>query len=365
MIERKGPLTGIKIVEFAGIGPGPHAAMMLADMGANVIRIDRKGEGPTDVTNIPLRSRRSIALNLKDPQDKAIALTLCEKADAIIEGFRPKVMERLGFAPEVLHKTNPKLVYGRMTGWGQTGPLAEVAGHDLNYIAITGALGAIGKQDEAPQFPLNLLGDFGGGSTYLVIGILAAILEAKTSGKGQVVDAAISDGVANLSSMIWWLLEAKQWSPKRESNFLDGGAHYYNIYATKDNKYISIGSIEPQFYKELRLLCGLQDETFDKQNDPRAWEGLKDKLTALFLTKSRDEWVELLEGTEVCFAPVLHWSEAPNHPHNKARETFVVRDGVTQPAPAPRFSRTPSGISAKPASPDEFREEVLKEWGVV
>ncbi len=337
-----GPLAGFRIVEFAGIGPGPFACMMLADMGAEVVTLDRVGV-KKNLKSAAGRGRKVVGLDLKDKAAIAQVLDLLEHADALIEGFRPGVMERLGLGPEMVRARNPRLVYGRMTGWGQEGPLAQAAGHDINYISVTGALAAIGPA-EKPVPPLNLVGDFGGGALYLVVGVLAALLEAKASGRGQVVDAAMCDGAASLMSMFFDMTAMGRWSEGRESNFLDGGAHFYGVYECACGKFISIGSIEPQFYALLRQLAGLSDEGFDAQMDRTAWPTLKQKLAEIFRTRTRDEWCEIMEGTDVCFAPVLTMAEAPLHPHMAARKIFVNRHGVTQPAPAPRFSRTPSAI---------------------
>ena len=337
-----GPLAGFRIVEFAGIGPGPFACMMLADMGAEVVTLDRVG-AKKNLKSVAGRGRKIVELDLKDKAATAQVLDLLGHADALIEGFRPGVMERLGLGPEVVQARNPRLVYGRMTGWGQEGPLAQAAGHDINYISVTGALAAIGTA-EKPVPPLNLVGDFGGGALYLVVGVLAALLEAKQSGKGQVVDAAMCDGAASLMSMFFDMAVAGRWTEQRGSNFLDGGAHFYGVYECACGRFISIGSIEPQFYALLRQHAGLSDADFDHQMDRKAWPGLKQKLVDIFKTKTRDEWCGIMEGTDVCFAPILTMSEAPEHPHMAARQTFVTRHGLTQPAPAPRFSRTPSAI---------------------
>jgi alpha-methylacyl-CoA racemase len=342
-----GPLTGFRIVEFAGIGPGPFACMMLADMGAEVVTLDRPGAGKHRKSAAG-RGRKVVEIDLKDKAALGQALDLLERADALVEGFRPGVMERLGLGPDVVLARNPRLVYGRMTGWGQDGPLAQAAGHDINYISVTGALAAIGSA-ERPVPPLNLVGDFGGGALYLAVGLLAALLEAGRSGKGQVVDAAMCDGVASLMSMFFDLTAAGRWTEGRENNLLDGGAHFYGVYACACGKFISIGSIEPQFYALLRQLAGLSDQAFDAQMEREAWPSLRQKLTEVFKTRTRDEWCAIMEGTDVCFAPVLTLTEAPLHPHMAARKTFIERHGVTQPAPAPRFSRTPSTVR-EPAS---------------
>lgn len=337
-----GPLKGMRIVEFAGIGPGPFACMMLADMGAEVITLDRVG-AKKNLKSVAGRGRKVVELDLKDKASIAKVLDLLANADALIEGFRPGVMERLGLGPDVVLARNPRLVYGRMTGWGQTGPLACAAGHDINYISITGALAAIGGKDK-PIPPLNLVGDFGGGALYVVVGVLAALLEASRSGKGQVVDAAMCDGAASLMSMFFDMTAIGRWKEERESNMLDGGAHFYGVYECKDGKFVSIGSIEPQFYALLRKLADLTDADYEAQMEAKGWPSLKEKLNKVFKTKTRDEWCAIMEGSDVCFAPVLTMSEASKHPHMAAREVFVTRHGVTQPAPAPRFSRTPSTI---------------------
>ena len=353
-----GPLSGYRIVEFAGIGPGPFACMMLADMGADVVTLDRVG-AKKNLKSVAGRGRKVVELDLKDKASIAKVIDLLANADALIEGFRPGVMERLGLGPDVVHGRNPRLVYGRMTGWGQEGPLAQAAGHDINYISVTGALAAIGTK-EKPVPPLNLVGDFGGGALYLVVGVLAALLEAKKSGKGQVVDAAMCDGAASLMSMFFDMAAMGRWTDQRETNFLDGGAHFYGVYECSCGQFISIGSIEPQFYALLREHAGLSEACFDAQMDREGWAALREKLVGVFKTKSRDEWSEIMEGTDICFAPILTMKEAPNHPHMAAREVFVTRHGVTQPAPAPRFSRTPSVI--RDAAKAEIAD-VTSEWG--
>ncbi|HEX3116750.1 MAG TPA: CaiB/BaiF CoA-transferase family protein [Bradyrhizobium sp.] len=352
-----GPLTGVRIVEFAGIGPGPFACMLLADMGAEVVTLNRVG-ARKNLKSVAGRGRKVVELDLKDKAAVAQVLDLLANADALIEGFRPGVMERLGLGPDAVATRNPRLVYGRMTGWGQEGPLAQAAGHDINYISVTGALAAIGPK-EKPVPPLNLVGDFGGGALYLVVGVLAALLEARKSGKGQVVDAAMCDGAASLMSMFFDMTAMGRWTEGRESNFLDGGAHFYGVYECACGKFISIGSIEPQFYALLRQLAGLTDAGFDAQMDRKAWPGLKQRLVELFKTRTREEWCKIMEGTDVCFAPVLTMAEAPDHPHMAARKIFVSRHGVTQPAPAPRFSRTPSAIR-EPAT--AVIAELMSEW---
>lgn len=359
-----GPLKGIKVIEMAGIGPGPFCAMMLSDMGAEVIRVDRlahKGSGHK--ANVLNRGRRSIAVDLKNPEGVATVQRLIDGADVVIEGFRPGVMERLGLGPDACLERNSRLVFGRMTGWGQDGPLALAAGHDINYISIGGALGAMGYADRPPAPPLNLVGDFGGGAMYLLAGVLAALVERGMSGKGQVIDAAMTDGTASLLSPFYGMMAMGMWTKERMDNRLDGGAHYYGSYACADGKFISIGSIEPQFYALLLELCEIDDPEFAKQNDKQHWASLRGKLEALFITQPRDHWCALLEGTDVCFAPVLDLQEAPTHPHNVARQSFVEIDGVTQPAPAPRFSRTPSSVQAPAAIAGEHSEAILNDWG--
>ncbi|MFZ4067102.1 MAG: CaiB/BaiF CoA transferase family protein, partial [Phenylobacterium sp.] len=320
---RQGPLTGLKIIEFAGIGPGPFCGMLLSDLGADVVRIDRKGQGRGSPADITARGRRSVGLDLKNPAAIETCLKLFETADVVFEGFRPGVMERLGLGPDLALKRNPKLVYGRMTGWGQFGPYAQAAGHDMNYIAITGALHAIGTEDK-PVPPLNLVGDFGGGALYLAFGILAGVIKARETGEGQVIDCAMSDGAASLMSMFYGFKASGAWTEGRRSNLLDGGAHFYDTYACKDGSWVSIGSIEPQFYALLLEKTGLSADTaFQAQMDRSAWPALSDKIAAVLKTKTRAEWCALMEGSDVCFAPVLSWDEATKHPHNVARETFL------------------------------------------
>ena len=336
-----GPLSGVRVVELAGIGPGPFCAMMLADLGADVVRIGRPG-GEADALDVTSRNRCSIELDLRADGGAEQALALIAHADLLIEGFRPGVMERLGLGPEVCLSRNPRLVYGRMTGWGQTGPLARAAGHDINYIAITGALHALGRPEHPPSPPLNLVGDFGGGGMLLAVGLLAALHEVAASGRGQVVDAAMTDGTSLLSAFIHGLKAQGRWTNQRGENLLDGGAHFYDTYACADGRFVAIGAIEPQFYAELRHRCGIDDPLFDEQGDVTRWPLLKLRLADIFRTRTRDEWCALLEGSDACFAPVLDLDEAPAHPHNRARQTFVSVDGIVQPAPAPRFSRTPA-----------------------
>ena len=359
-----GPLAGIKVVEMAAIGPVPFCAMMLSDMGADVIRIDRlKQKGSGHRANVLYRGRKSIAVDLKDSQGVDVAMKLINKCDAVIEGFRPGVMERLGLGPEVCLNQNPKLVYGRMTGWGQQGKLSQAAGHDINYISLAGALGSMGYPDRSPTPPLNLIGDFGGGAMYLLSGVLAALLERHSSGKGQVIDAAMTDGTASLLSGFYGMMAMGMWTTDRYKNRLDGGAFYYGSYECADGKHISLGSLEPQFYALLLEKCGIEDESFDEQLDQEAWPLKRQKMEAIFITKTRNQWCEILEGTDVCFAPVLDLEEAPDHPHNKERETFVNFEGITQPAPAPRFSRTQGTIQSSANLTGENSEEILEKWG--
>jgi alpha-methylacyl-CoA racemase len=365
-----GPLSGYRIIELAGIGPGPFAAMMLADMGAEVVRVERAKavHGPAPDTphfDVLLRGRRNIAIDLKHPDGVRTLLDLVGSADGLIEGFRPKVMERLGIGPDVCLQRNPRLVFGRMTGWGQSGTLAEAAGHDINYISLAGALAHFGREGQAPVPPLNMVGDFGGGGMLLAFGVVCALLEAQRSGHGQVVDAAMVDGSAVLMSMFWSFKSIGLFDEtRRGTNLLDTGAHFYDVYRCADDEYISIGSIEPQFYAELLRLTGLQDDPeFAKQMDKSTWPHLKQRLADLFATKSRDEWCSVMEATDVCFAPVLTMTEAARHPHNVARGTFVDSAGATQPAPAPRFSRTPGEIAAPPAHPGQHSVEILRDWG--
>ena len=362
-----GPLEGKKIIEIAGIGPGPFCAMVLSDLGAEVIRVDRVSAVPDEFPATPgvdllNRGRKSVAFDLKNQEGIRALLRLVEEADAFIEGFRPGVAERLGIGPEVCLERNPRLVYGRMTGWGQTGPYSNMAGHDINYIALSGVLGTIGREGEPPVPPVNLVGDFGGGGMLLALGICAAFVEVQTSGKGQVVDAAMTDGSALLATMIHTFLSMGVWGD-RGTNMLDTGAPFYDVYECADGEYISLGSIEPQFYAELLRITGLDQEELPKQMDRSQWPKMKLKIAETIRSKTRDQWVELMEGTDVCFAPVLSPSEACAHPHNVERETFVEVGGVKQPAPAPRFSRTPGVIDGPPPHPGEHTEEVLSSWG--
>jgi alpha-methylacyl-CoA racemase len=368
MPKAQGPLAGIKIVELVGIGPGPFACMLLADLGADVIRVDRAqnvagGDPESPPLDLLARGRRSIGVDLKSPAGVETVLRLVDQADVLIEGFRPGVMERLGLGPDVCAKRNPKLVYGRMTGWGQEGPLASAAGHDINYISLTGALHTIGRNGQAPVPPLNLVGDFGGGTMYLIMGVLAALVERQSSGKGQVVDTAMTDGSASLMTIFYGLMHLGFWKDERGTNMLDTGAHFYDVYETKDGKYVSIGSIEPQFYALLLKHTGLAGETLPAQFDRDQWPALKEKVAGIIRSKTRDEWCTIMENTDVCFAPVLSMSEAPSHPHNVARGTFTEVKGVVQPAPAPRFSRTPGAIQCPPAHPGQHTDEALADWG--
>ncbi len=363
-----GPLAGVRIIELAGIGPGPFCAMMLADMGADVIRVDRAGAvrggdpstPPADVMN---RGRRSIGVDLKSPGGVETVMRLVESADALMEGFRPGVTERLGLGPDDCLARNPALVYGRMTGWGQDGPYAHAAGHDINYISLAGALDSYGRRGQAPVPPINMVGDFGGGGMYLAFGMVCAILEARGSGQGQVVDAAMVDGAASLMSFIHGFRAMGVWNDERGTNMLDTGSHFYDVYETSDGRYVSIGSIEPQFYAELREKLDLTDPKWDQQMSRSAWPELKEELAAIFKTRTRDEWCEVMEHTDICFAPVLSLAEAPQHPHNVHRGTFIEYEGITQPRPAPRFSRTDSEIQRPPAHAGQHTDEVLSDYG--
>lgn len=363
-----GPLQGIKIVELAGIGPGPMAAMLLADLGATVLRIERRESVELGIKrplrfDLPLRNRQVIALNLKQPEDHALALRLIGNADGLIEGFRPGVAERMGLGPDACLERNPRLVYGRITGWGQTGPLAQAAGHDLNYIALTGILDRIGRRDQPPTVPLNLVGDFGGGGLYLALGMLAGILETRQSGHGQVVDAAIVDGAVSLAASTVGLHAAGMLQPERGTNVLDSGAYFYDVYACADGKWISVATIERRFHAQLLEILGIDAAHFPAQDDRARWDEARHILATRFATKTRDEWCKLLEGTDACFAPVLTLDEAPDHPHLKSRGTFITVDGVRQPAPAPRFSRTPAATPHTPAAPSrEASLAALEAW---
>lgn len=360
-----GPLKGLKIIEMAGIGPGPFCGMVLADLGAEIIRVDRASAIGTGSKQEPSnRGKKSIAVDLKAKEGVEVVLKLVETADAIFEGFRPGVMERLGIGPEVCLARNDRIVFGRMTGWGQEGPLANAAGHDINYISLSGALAAIGRPGSPPVPPLNLIGDFGGGGMLLALGLVAALLESKESKQGQVVDAAMTDGSALLMTMIYSMQSSGMWKTTMGSNLLDGGSHFYDTYECKDGKFISIGSIEPQFYALLCQIAELDEKVFSKQMSRDLWPEQKEEIKKIFLKKTRDEWCELMEGTDVCFAPVLDMSEAPQHPHNKERKTFIDLEGVTQPAPAPRFSRTEPEVVSSPSIVGEHTNEVLSSIGL-
>jgi alpha-methylacyl-CoA racemase len=363
-----GPLAGVRVLEFEAIGPGPFCGMMLADMGADVLLVDRRidpgaGLGPDRWFDLMLRGRRSVTLDLKSGSGVAAALMLAEKADALIEGFRPGVMERLGLGPEEMLARNPRLVYGRMTGWGQDGPLAARAGHDINYIALSGALHAIGRDGEAPVPPLNLVGDFGGGGMLLAFGIACGIIEARSSGRGQVVDAAMVDGASLLSAMFHGLLAGGQWGEERGRNILDSGAPWYDTYQTKDDQYVAVGALEPKFYAELIERLGLAARRLPHQYDRARWPELRALFSTAFRAKTRDEWCAIFEGSDACFAPVLSFSEARNHPHAVAREGFVEVGGIPQPAPAPRFGRTPGAATRAAPERGAGGRDALGDWG--
>ncbi|RKS69023.1 alpha-methylacyl-CoA racemase [Actinomadura pelletieri DSM 43383] len=362
-----GPLAGTRVVELAGIGPGPFAAMLLADLGADVIRVDRatavrdgKATGGTDFTN---RGKRSIAIDLKSDRGRDVALRLVERADVLVEGFRPGVAERLGLGPDDCLARNPALVYGRMTGWGQEGPLSRTAGHDIAYLAVTGALHAIGRADGPPQVPVNLLGDFAGGSMYLVVGVLSALLAARTSGRGQVVDAAIVDGAAHLSTFVHGLLAGGLWEDRRGVNLLDTGAPWYDVYETSDGRHMAVGALEPRFYAEFLRLLGLADEDLPAQHDRAGWPALRARFAAVFRTRTRDEWTEIFVPSDACVTPVLSLTEAADHPWNTSRGVFPDLAGHRQPAPAPRFSRTPTRTDGVPALPGGQSRAILDDLG--
>jgi alpha-methylacyl-CoA racemase len=362
-----GPLAGVRVLEFAGMGPGPFAVMMLSDMGAEVVRVDRLGgTGQTGRVPNPLhRGRRSVAMDLKNPAAITAILRLVERADVLIEGFRPGTMERLGLGPAACAAVNPCLVYARVTGWGQDGPNARLAGHDINYIAVAGALDPIGRAGGPPVPPVNLVGDYGGGGMFAAFGVACALLEARQSGKGQVIDAAMTDAAAVLTTSLHWMRAAGTWHEARGTNKLDSGAHFYDVYETADGRYVSVGAIEPQFYAELRRVLGLTGAAWDRPDDRAAWPELKKELAAIFRTKTRAEWCRVFAEAEsdACFAPVLAPGEAPGHPHNAARGTFLTRDGVTFPAPAPRLSRTPAVAGGPPPAPGQDTAGVLRDWG--
>jgi alpha-methylacyl-CoA racemase len=359
-----GPLAGVRVVELAGIGPGPFCAMLLADLGAEVLRVDRPAASRTAWPTVLARGRRSVAVDLKHPDGAGVVLDLVAAADALVEGFRPGVAERLGIGPDACLARNPRLVYGRVTGWGQEGPWRQAAGHDIDYIALAGALHPIGQAGGPPVPPLNLIGDFGGGGMLLALGVVAALLEAGRSGAGQVVDAAMVDGAALLTTQFHELLAAGLWGEERGANLLDGGAPFYGVYETADGRHLAVGALEPQFWAELLRRLGLDGGDLPAQLDRDGWPRLRERLAALFRTRTREEWCELLAGTDACVAPVLGLREAPAHPHNRARGTFVEVGGVTQPAPAPRFSRTPCDPPAPAASPGEHTDQALADWGL-
>ncbi len=365
MNSAMGPLSGLRIVEFAGIGPGPFAGMMLADMGAEILRIDRRNDAGADdpKKDIPARGRQSITLDLKKPDAADVALRLIDQADALIEGFRPGVMERLGLGPDTCMARNPKLVYGRMTGWGQDGPLAHAAGHDINYIALSGALWSIGEAGRKPVPPLNLLGDFGGGGMLLAFGLVCALLRARETGIGDVVDAAMCDGTATLMAPVYGYLAKGRWKNERQSNLLDGAAPYYGVYECRDGQWICIAPLEPQFYALLLKLLDLPEDHFGDRTDEQTWPEQHRCFADIFQRKDRGEWCALLEGTDVCFAPVLDLEEAPEHAHNQARSIFVDAHGVRQPAPAPRFTNRPTALPGSPPAPGEHNETALLSWG--
>jgi alpha-methylacyl-CoA racemase len=364
-----GPLQGIRVVELAGIGPGPFCGMLLADMGADVLRIDRK-DGADGGVQIPPRldllnrNKRSVSADLKSAAGRETVLRLVEKADILIEGYRPGVTEKLGLGPADCQARNPRLVYGRMTGWGQDGPLSQVAGHDLNYLALSGVLHAIGPRDGAPQVPLNLIGDFGGGALYLALGVLAATLEARTSGRGQVVDAAMVDGVASLSTLFHSLRQMDQWNLTRGDNLFDGGAPFYAVYETRDGRHVSVAAVEPRFYAILLDKLGLAEADLPGQYDRAGWPRLRERLAEVFRSRSRDQWSELFGNADACFAPVLDLDEAREHPLARERGMYRERDGIVQPAPAPRFSRTPGELRLPPPEPGRHDQEALADWGV-
>jgi alpha-methylacyl-CoA racemase len=360
--KRSGPLAGLRVLEFAGLGPAPFCGMLLSDLGADVLRIDRPG-AQYDACSVETRGRRSLVLDLKFAAARETALRLVEKADALIEGFRPGVMERLGLGPEVALARNPRLVYGRMTGWGQTGPLAPRAGHDINFIALSGALHAIGTP-EAPVIPVNLVGDFGGGALYLAFGVLAALRHAERTGEGQVIDCAMSDGAAGLMSLLYGHLARGSWQDARGVNLIDGGSHFYNVYRCADGQWLALGAIEPAFYATLVEKAGLDPVEFEGRQAPADWPALRVRLAAIVARRTRDQWCSLLEGSDCCATPVLSMREAPGHPHNVARGAFAEVGGVTQPAPSPRFSRTPGAIQGGPVAAGEGGAEALAEWGV-
>ena len=360
---KSGPLTGVRVLEFAGIGPAPFCCMLLSDLGAEVVRVDRAGKNPGAGESIILRGRRSIALDLKSDAGLRTARALSRRADILIEGFRPGVMERLGLGPRDLLQINPKLVFGRMTGWGQSGPMADRAGHDINYVSLTGALHAIGLADK-PVPPLNLVGDFGGGALYLAFGVLAALNHVRSGGEGQEVDCAMTDGSASLMSMMYSMNQNAQWADQRRENLLDGGAPFYDTYVCSDGLWISIGSLEPQFFAILVEKTGLSKQQFSVNTDRSQWPAMRVSLTQAFATKTRSEWCSIFADSDACFAPVLSMTEAPSHPHNVARNTFVNAHGIRQAAPAPRFSKTPGAIQGPPRNAGADTDAILKDWQI-
>lgn len=364
-----GPLSGVRVVELAGIGPGPFSAMLLSDLGADVIRVDRAQQVNPAAWSKPnvdvlLRGRRSVGVDLKHPDGVETVLQLVEQADALIEGFRPGVTEKLGVGPDACLARNPRLVYGRMTGWGQDGPMAQSSGHDINYIGLAGALAHFGRAESKPTPPINLIGDFGGGGMYMALGIVCGVLEARTSGKGQVIDVAMVDGAAHLMSFVWGIKALGAWDEARGVNVLDSGAPFYDTYETADGRFIALGSLEPQFYAEMLQRTGLADTGLPPQMDRSGWDAWRAKFTEVFKSKTRDEWDAILKGTDACYAPVLTMSEALDDEHMKARGTFIVRDGIPQPAPAPRFSRTPGEVEVGPSWPGQHTDEALADWGI-
>ncbi|TDC96325.1 CoA transferase [Saccharopolyspora aridisoli] len=361
MTATGGPLAGVKVVELAGLGPAPFCAMLLADLGADVVRVDRPGAGAAD--DLLNRGKRSVQVDLKHEQGPQAVLALAQEADVLLEGLRPGVTERLGVGPGQCWELNPRLVYGRMTGWGQEGPLAHTSGHDVGYVSLTGMLHLIGRRDGPPQVPANLLGDFGGGAMYLAVGVLAALLEARVSGRGQVVDAAIVDGTAHLGTMLWGFFGTGGWSTERGTNLLDTGAPYYDVYETSDGGHMSVGALEPKFYAELLDKLELTGKVPDR-DDATKWQKLREIFAETFKQRTRQEWTEVFDGSDACVAPVLSMAEAEQHPHMAARETLVRRDGRVQPAPAPRFSRTPNPAPGAIAAPGAHTEEVLRDWGL-
>jgi alpha-methylacyl-CoA racemase len=366
-----GPLEGVRVVELAGIGPGQFCAMLLADMGAEVIRVDRAAmvgrdtdrDGNDARFNLLARGRRNIAVDLKNPAGVDATLRLIDRADALIEGFRPGVMERLGLGPDLCLARNPKLVYGRMTGWGQDGPIAHTAGHDINYIALSGVLHSIGEAGGAPAIPLNLIGDFGGGALYLAMGVLAGIISARATGRGQVIDCSMVEGSASLMMMMYGALASGAWTEERGRNRTDGGSHFYHVYETKDGEYVSVGSIEPQFYALLLKHTGLEGEALPEQTDRTTWPDMQRRLARIFKEKTRDEWTQIMEQTDICFAPVLRMSEAIGHKHNVHRDSFIEVEGIPQPTPAPRFLGTPTRVQCPPARVGEHTDAILRDWG--